>query len=374
LDNAEYNPKFVPYVMRSDALHDDPFVLLDVGCGMGLDPLWRFFEPHLVAHGFDPQIDEVERLNRVEKNPAVHYHASLVGLPQDDSFHQRRRLTGGEASYYEPARRSSGFAAVERETQRGRDSLVELNSWHEHALATEKASISNFVRGEELKTVDFVKIDTDGGDFEVVLSAADVIDEAEILGFMVETPYNSAPDEQANAFHTIDLYLKNRGFLLYTMSVNRYSRSVLPARFVYRMMAQTISGQVIWGDLTYLRDGGSPNYIDVWKRELTPTKLLKLACLYELFQLPDCAIELLLLHEEGLKDSIDVRHALDLLTPPLDGQEVSYDEYVAAFEQDPYSFYPQDANALVTVKRVAAEGVGGRLREVFERIKSPDGR
>ena len=58
MDNVNYSTKLLPVIVRSRALEQDPFILLDVGCGMGLDPAWRLFEPDLHAHGFDPQIAE----------------------------------------------------------------------------------------------------------------------------------------------------------------------------------------------------------------------------------------------------------------------------------------------------------------------------
>ena len=70
--------------------------------------------------------------------------------------------------------------------------------------------------------------------------------------------------------------------------------------------------------------------------ELAPRKLLKLACLYELFRLPDCAAELLLAFRAQLEGLLDVDHALDLLTPAIGGQPSSYAGYVAAFENSSY--------------------------------------
>jgi FkbM family methyltransferase len=364
LDNANYSPKLIPYIVSSGALDDAPFVLIDVGCGMGIDSAWRAFEPSLLVHGVDPQQDEVERLAREEANPKVHYDAMLVGLPDESDYHEARRNTPN-APYFDPLQRSSGFAATARERDQGRDSLPELNSWQAHPLASKKVGLSEFIRAQALVTVDFIKIDTDGGDYEVLLSAEDSIDEFDILGFQVETPYNAAPDEYAHSFPTVDSFLRRHGFLLYTMTVNRYSRAVLPSQFQYQVLAQTTSGQVMWGDLVYMRDAGSPAYRDVWDRDLDRMKLLKLACLYELFELPDCAVELLLLHREKLGDVIDVQHALDLLTPRLEGQEVSYEEYVSAFKTDPYRFYPPEnvaGQAVAPLPEIAARRFRGLLK------------
>jgi hypothetical protein len=192
---------------------------------------------------------------------------------------------------------------------------------------------------EGVEGVDFVKTDTDGGDLEVLLSFDDMIESAGVLGFMVETLFTGSDDEAVHTFHNVDRLLKRRGFLLCTLSVNRYSRAALPAPFKYSILAQTTWGQPLWGDLVYLRDGAHPEYTRFG--ELSPTKLLKLAGLYELFGAPDCAAEILLTHRDRLSPLVDVDRLLDLLTPPLDGQRVSYREYIAAFAQDPTRFYPR---------------------------------
>lgn len=341
MDNANYNPAFVPEVVRSGALADDPFVLIDVGCGLGIDPLWRLFEPYLQACGIDPQLSEIERLQREERNPDVHYHAALVGLPDDDEFHKRRADDARRwSAYFHPLARSSGFLATERAKEAGGRSLADLNTWTEEELATEKLTLADFIREQGLRNVDFVKTDTDGSDLEVLLSAVDVVKETGILGFMVETSYNAQPSDTESSIANVDRLLRDQGFLLYTLSVLRYSRAALPAPFVHPTPMQTTSGQAMFGDTVYLRDAGSNEYAAVWGDELSPTKLLKLACLYELFQAPDSAAELLLRHEQTLAKLIDVRAALDLLTPRLRGRRVSYADHMAAFDRDPAALYP----------------------------------
>ena len=186
-----------------------------------------------------------------------------------------------------------------------------------------------------------MKTDTDGSDLEVLRSFEDMIREAGVLGFMVETPYTGSDSETAHTFHNVDPLMKRHGFLLTSISVNRYSRAALPAPFVYPIMAQTVWGQPTSGDLVYLRDGAHPDCARYG--ELSPMKLLKLACLYELFLAPDCAAEILVTHRELLSRFVDVERLLDILTPPLDGQAVSYREYLAAFAEDPTRFYPRPA-------------------------------
>ena len=42
---------------------------------------------------------------------------------------------------------------------------------------------------------------------------------------------------------------------------------------------------------------------------------------------------------------LDIGCALDLLTPPLRGEQVSYADYVAAFDDDVELFYPDEPAA-----------------------------
>ena len=339
MDNATYHPVMLPRVVRGTALVTDPFVLVDVGCGLGIDPAWRMFGDRLTGHGFDPQVDEVERLRAVETG-RMQYHAAFVGLPPDHPLRQRREARRAETSYFEPGGRSSAEAARRQAAERGDRTYYETNAWTDQTLATETIGLADALRRQGVESVDFVKIDTDGSDLDVLVSFEEMLGPAGVLGLMVETPFTGDDDPSTNTFHTIDPILKRNGFLIYTMSVNRYSRQALPAQFKYDILAQTISGQPVWGDLVYLRDAAHPD----WRRfgELSPTKLLKLACLYELFELPDCAVELLLAHRETLAVLVDVDELVDVLTPPLDGARVSYAEYVAAFEAEPTRFYPRE--------------------------------
>jgi hypothetical protein len=69
-------------------------------------------------------------------------------------------------------------------------------------------------------------------------------------------------------------------------------------------------------------------------------KLLKLVCLFALFELPDCAAEIVVAHRDRVATAVDPDALLDLLTPSLRGKQLSYADYVAAFDDDVESFYP----------------------------------
>jgi len=343
MDNVNYSPRILPFITSRAMFSEEPFVLLDVGSAMGIDPIWRFFGDDLVAYGFEPQIDECARLNENEENKRVRYFPAFVGLPPQHPFKVLERYYKPKRlNYFDPFGRSSSVAAMSRkkpgsETQ---TSIEATEKWHEQHLAKDTIALSDFVSSQDISNVDFVKIDTDGLDYEVLQSVAPSIRSCGILGFMVETPFYGHPDETSTSLHNIDLFMKKQGFMLYNLSVNRYSRAALPSKFLMNHPWQTVTGQAMWGDLIYLRDGAAVDYAKVWGEPLTLVKLLKLACLYDIFQVPDCATELILNNMDLIATRLDPEHLLDTLTPPLNGKWVPYRKYIAEFERSFESFFP----------------------------------
>jgi hypothetical protein len=102
-------------------------------------------------------------------------------------------------------------------------------------------------------------------------------------------------------------------------------------------------GQVSWADALYLRDLAHSSYDETFGYRTTFQRVLKMCCLHTLYDLNDCAAELLL-HHPVLSDLEDRRALLDALTPRLFGQ-LSYAEYISRFEADPTGFYPSRLQA-----------------------------
>jgi FkbM family methyltransferase len=328
----------VPLLREAPFVTSQRFMLIDVGCAGGIDTLWRVFGDQLEAHCFDPQQDECRRLAALETNPRIHYHAAFVGLDDAHPYHLHKRELPQSSHYYhfDWSRSSAGYAhELQVDVPRQSNSL-------DIALCDRRISLTDFVHESEIDSIDFIKTDTDGHDLEVLLSGEDIIRQCGVLGFLVECNFTGSAHESENSFHNIDRFMRERGFSLYGLTTNRYSRRHLPAPFAYRLLAQTVSGQVIWGDALYLRDGASPYYHAVWGEDLPLGKLVKLAMIYELCGLPDCAAELIVKHEQQFRRVMDPYRLLDALTPSVAGQRVGYREYLALFEQQVESFMPPE--------------------------------
>jgi hypothetical protein len=205
---------------------------------------------------------------------------------------------------------------------------------------TEIIELDQFLLRDHPTDVDFIKVDTDGSDYQVLRGARQLLSETQVLGLGVEVQFHGLVHDESNTFRNIDRFLTSLGFSLFDLESHRYSRSVLPKPFLLRLPAQTQGGQMMWGDALYVRDAGNENYEGAWSLRLPAHKLIKLACIFEIFGIEDCAAEVLLKYRASLGAYVDVDACLDLLTPPRNGQK-SYADYTSEFETDPSSFYPK---------------------------------
>jgi hypothetical protein len=324
-------------VLRGRGVFDrHPFVLIDVGCAGGIAEPWRAFGPSLVAHGYDPDVAACEEAQARELFPNVRYHARFVGLPESHPSVRRRRadaeqwpntniwgrVTAGHMASKGLDAESGGPAAAARLADRS--TIV---------------SVEEIVHSERLPTVDFLKVDVDGPDIDVLESAGNVLADRQVLGVAVEVNWFGSANPSEPTFHNTDRLMRKHGYALFGVTVRPYSRSDLPGPFLRELYAETQFGQPYQGDAIYVRDLAAP-YEDDLARADPDEKLIKLACVYELIGLPDCAAEVLNRFGPRLATFGDTEELLDALTPPLFGEKLTYRQYVSKFEDEPHLFLP----------------------------------
>jgi hypothetical protein len=177
-------------------------------------------------------------------------------------------------------------------------------------------------------------VDTDGADYDVLLGADDLLRNGRVLGLAVEAQFHGPVGPDANLFSNIDGYLRARGFSLFELEVYRYSRGALPAPFQLEIPAQTVTGQVSWGEAIYLRDLGDEAYERMWGFEPSRVDLYKLISMFEIFGLVDCAAELVLKYGPHLGSETDCAAFLDVLAGEQSGTGMSYAALQREFAED----------------------------------------
>lgn len=344
--------------------------LVDVGVSGGLHPAWRRWDNRLNAIGVDVLIDEVERLSADETNPNIKYLSARLASPLANE-------TNPHLTNYS-LHRSQPYLATAVLTGMGRSQTLEafrdLQRNLANGIATEpplEANYANvtdpmadpffgyyarrFARKEapritervatldtllseaRIPVVDFLKIDTDGFDFDVLRGAESTLANG-CLAVEIEIQFHGRISRQSNTFCNIDGFLREHGFTLFKLAPVSYARSALPRPFSLDIPAQTEGGQVVWADAFYARDFADVNYAG--KFGLTPTsdQRRNLALIFDLYGLEDAAAEILLANQ-SLFDPVDEMRLLDFLVGKLYGARVTYRDTIEAFMADPIHFH-----------------------------------
>jgi hypothetical protein len=206
-----------------------------------------------------------------------------------------------------------------------------FNSGQEMVFSRNRVELDNYFQGSDRDGMDFIKIDTDGSDYQVLTGARQLLDAGAVLGVTIECQFHGIVHDEANLFCNIDRFLRARGFSLYDLESHRYSRADLPQPFVYDIPAQTARGQIQWGEALYFRDLANLDYSRMWGHSYDVHKLIKLACLFELFFLQDCAVELVLRNRPAFEALLPVERCLHLLTPHGNGHARRFADHEREF-------------------------------------------
>jgi FkbM family methyltransferase len=320
------------------------FILVDIGCSGGIDPVWRRFGRRLRALAIDPNLAEIERLRAAEADLRIEYVAAFAGLPPEHAFALRKADRGDWGR--NPWDRLSVARSIDilKTRELSNEEKTAANLWPETELADTAQTIvvPDYLRGRGVDSVDFLKIDIDGKDFDVLNSFDEALDGLGVLGLGLEVNFFGSDQDTDHTFHNTDRFLKARGYELFNLTVRRYSAAALPSHYRYSFPAQSEFGRPLQGDAVYIRDLGSPEYA-AFAARLPPARLLNLVCIFAIFNLPDCAAEIALRYRDQLSTLCDIEHLLDLLVFQVqqDAEEpLTYRQYMERFDVQDAMFYP----------------------------------
>lgn len=397
---------FARYV--GERLTQERFKLLDVGCAGGLPSGWRTFGDRLSARGFDCNEAEVARLNAAETNADVRYEAGYVGLRDG---HPLKTRIGSKAYWhiwvdkrlsYERSAHARAAAAAGAPPLGVDDyfsKVVQSQDWSPFPVggydtdyartfevypvtdaAVEAARRENdpartidlpaYARAQGFEDADFLKLDIDGPDWEVLRSASELLGRPTLLGAALEVCFYGSHDANDNSFHNTDRLMREKGFDLFALSVRTYSSAALPWPYLDAHPSMTTGGRPVQGDAIYVRDLAS-RARKAEAEQLSAEKIAKQAAILALFRLPDYAAETLIVHRERLSGLLDVSHALDLLALEIQEDKpapLPFRDYSAKFDAEDSRFFDvyTERNSwmqgLLTTAREAGEAKQAAVR------------
>jgi hypothetical protein len=320
---------------------DSPFRLLDIGCSGGLDPRWRAFGARLQAIGIDASRGECARLAKAERHAGVEYVPAFVA--------------GVAGRRIDPARQASPLILAirerlsfmrTREIRAARLAKAEIeeklrhNAWEMTELADEKEpmAVLDLLAARDWTDFDYLKIDIDGSDFEVLQTFDGRLAPAGVLGVQLEVNFVGTEGPHDHTFHNTDRFMRRQGYELIRLDVRTYSSRALPGRYVWPTPAETLFGRPFQGEAWYARDFEGIAF--------DKAKLLKLAAIYAAVEVPDMAAELLT-RRCGELVGLDIERGLDLLAAQAQPERLrkqGYRRYMAGFEADAAHFYRREGD------------------------------
>jgi FkbM family methyltransferase len=295
-------PALTRWIVASGYLKS-AFVVIDVGCQGGEHVRWRWLGDHLEVHGFDAlaeAIDELEAKNRGSRRKRYYN----LGLGNEDGERELFIQENAYASslYQQGTPRLAADASTYSNRERRVIPVRKLDSLFREGLVT---------------SADFVKLDCEGFEPEVLRGAQEFLRTTRPLGVETETNFAVSPTLPRTHFMTTyDLLVEHR-LLLHDLA---FMRAACPS-FVssFGDAPAPATGRPATLNVLFARD--LPAERDVPMQYLVPPlgeticsdTALKSAIMLELFGLSDCAYDTLFRLEDVLPPSFDLERAFHLL-------------------------------------------------------------
>lgn len=236
---------------------------------------WHLFAPNLSIYGFDADADACEEANKKLQNGSVNWQEEHIPIALSDSI--------GEAPLYVTKHPmcTSLYPPNEEYLARfpGLPELVNLD----FSVDIETTTLDAFCQEEKINNVDFLQIDVQGADLNVLKGATQLLNRS-VLAIQIEVEFSHLYVNQP-LFADVDSFLSDYQFTLFDLFSTRHFRYSLNKRSNAHP-----NGQILWADAFYLRDLISEKFP---KESQKPARILKLACVADVMGFYDYAVELL---------------------------------------------------------------------------------
>jgi len=250
----------------SDKYSIDPITLVDIGARWGVQRPWNNFpEQSLRYYGFDADVEECARLNAANKlnHSVVYLPAALFDKESEETLY----LTAEE-----------GCSSIYKPNEHILNRYFFRENWRvKREIRVTTTTLKNVFSKNQINP-DFLKIDTQGAELNILRGAADSLDS--VIGLELEVEFIEAYKGQP-LFSDIDSFVRAKGFELFDLNrywANRFNTS---KRHLNR-------GQLVFGDAVYFRTPDSFYSLNI-SPELRKEKLLKMVLILSLYGFFDSA-------------------------------------------------------------------------------------
>jgi hypothetical protein len=153
----------------------------------------------------------------------------------------------------------------------------------DYTIEIETTTLDSYCQKEGIQTIDFLQIDVQGADLHILEGASQLLQRS-VLAVQTEVEFSPLYVNQP-LFSDVDFFMRKNKFSLFDLiGLSRYPRANSP------IYSPNRNGQLLWADALYFRDLIKEDMTSSFQ---TPSNILKLACIADVLDFPDYALELL---------------------------------------------------------------------------------
>jgi len=234
---------------------------------------WEIFAPNLKIYGFDADEDTCNEANQDIAVRQINWTEKHIPLALNKQI--------GETTLHVTKSLWCSSLYIPNETYLARFEGLSQMMNLDFSVDIETTTLDAFCKDEGIDEIDFLQIDVQGADLDVLQGGSKLLERCKVIQTEVEFShlYINQP-----LFADIDIYLRKQGFTLFDLSVAKRRRAISPVYSATRL------GQMLWGDAYYFRDLIREDLDSDLK---SPHQILKLACIADVMDFPDYALEIL---------------------------------------------------------------------------------
>ena len=223
-----------------------PLTVIDIGARGGVEDHWSQLGTGVRLYGFEPDEEECDRLNHGDDRVATYIPLALGSSTGEQRFYVTK----------DPFC-SSLFPPID-ELVRERPRLTDMSVREVTTIQTQ--TIDDWVRQYAIGDLDHMKIDAQGAELAILEGSARSLSSIRSLNLEVQF---SQLYEETPLFGDIDLFLRERGFVLWRLGElshcgfdNASANLQVPEIFNYDSRRVDVSaggGQLLWANAYYVR-------------------------------------------------------------------------------------------------------------------------
>jgi FkbM family methyltransferase len=218
-------------------IHPDfPFTLIDIGVMGGIAKKWDSFKEHIRIIGFEPDPREFQKL--VVRKQDIFSNYALYSSSKKLTYHILK--THGRSSILKPNK------ALFTDYEKPEGTIID----REVIIPKEKViTLDTFLVKNPSLDIDFIKIDTEGTELEILHGAK--LTFSNTYGFQIEVSFAQLRIGQS-FFRDVDKFMNENGFDLIDLKRNFWKKSNRNILGNYKG-----KGQLIFGDALYFKKSNS---------------------------------------------------------------------------------------------------------------------